>query len=478
MLKRRQFLALGGVSAGVIAMPKLLAPPSGEFEAHAATAEPPPYVPFSTAMPMPPVLRPTSTRRGVDRYRLDITPSTAELLPGCPSAIYSYGGTFTGPVIRARRNRPAALTFRNTLPAPANVHLHGGHVAAEDDGHPMDLIQPGESRTYHYPNSQQATSLWLHDHSHHTEAAHVYQGLHAFYLIRDRHERRLRLPRGRYDVPIMLREGRFDEQGTLVQAFGPTLRTFILVNGRAQPFYQVQARRYRLRLLNSSSNGRLLRLSLAGATMNQIGTDGGLLPAPLPRTELLVSPGERADVVVDFGQVPAGTPLMLTDSVKGDLLRFDVVPRRTPDTSRLPDELAPAPALPPATNERDVVFRMEFTPGSQPRAFINDKPFDPDRVDFTIRRGTTEIWNIVNADGPIRMNHNFHMHLAQFLVLERDGAPAGPDESGWRDTVFIPPGGRVKVKATFTEYLGRYMYHCHFLEHSRVGMMAQMEIVR
>jgi spore coat protein A len=475
MLNRRQLLMAGGLSAGVIAAPKLLGTQSGAVRTN---TDPPMYIPFSTPMPVPSVLRPASTAGDADRYRLDITQSMAELLPGYPTPISSYGGSFVGPVIRAHATRPAKVTFRNTLPVASNVHLHGGNTPAAHDGHPMDLIAPGESRTYHYPNTQQAATLWYHAHSHHTEAEHVYRGLHGFYLITDVRERRLRLPTGRYDVPIMLREGRFDAQGTLVHAFGPTLRSVILVNGRAQPYFAVEARKYRLRLLNSS-NGLVLRLSLGGATLTQIGSDGGLLPAPVPRTELHISSGERSDVVVDFSRYPVGTTLMLSDGAKGDLLRFDVAaPPRLPDRSRVPDLLVPMPTPPKPTTERDVVFRMEFAPGGPPRALVNDQLFDPNRVDFTIRRGTTEIWNLINADGPINMNHNFHMHLAQFRILERDGAPPAPDDAGWKDTVFIPPNGRVKIQTTFADHLGRYMYHCHFLEHSRVGMMAQMEIVR
>lgn len=478
MLNRRQALTLGGLGAGVLAMPKLLSPRSEEFHAEAATADPPPYDAFATPMPLPSVLRPSTTTGGTDVYQLDIAAGTAELLPGYQTPIFAYGNRFVGPVIRARRDRPVAVRFRNRLTVPTNVHLHGGHTPAEHDGHPMDLIQPGEALTYRYPNAQQAATLWYHAHSHHTEAEHVYRGLHGFYLLSDDEEARLRLPSGRYDVPIMLRDAKFDEQANLIHALeDPAVRSTILVNGRAKPYFAVEARKYRLRLLNSA-NERVLRLSLDGATFHQIGSDGGLLPAPKPRTQLQVTSGERADVVVDFSRYPIGTQLMLTDSVKGDLLRFDVAAApREPDRSRLLSRLGGEHRLATPTAERDVVFRFEFPPDAAPRALVNDRTFDADRVDFTIRRGTTEVWNLINADDPIGLHHNFHMHLAQFQVLERDGGAPGPDDIGWKDTVYLPPGARVKVQATFRSYLGRYMYHCHFIEHSSLGMMAQMEIV-
>jgi FtsP/CotA-like multicopper oxidase with cupredoxin domain len=487
MLNRRQMFMLGGISAGVVAMPKLLSSQSASAGS-TAVASPLVYTPFSSPMPVPPVLRPSRPGRVLNDarrdnrfpfgndYQLDITQATAELLPGYQASVMTYGGSFVGPVIQAVAGAPTTVTFRNLLAVPTNVHLHGGHVRAADDGHPMDLIQPGESRTYHYPNEQRAATLWYHAHPHGTEAEHVYQGLHGFYLISEPMERLLGLPDGDYDVPIMIRDGRFDSQGNLQHAFGPTLTSYMLVNGKAQPYFQVEARKYRLRLLNSS-NGLVLQMGIGGATLTQIASDGGFLPSPVQRTDLRISSGERAEVVVDFAQFPVGSQVMLTDTVKGNLLRFDVVPARIPDHSRIPDQLALASALPASTVERDVVFRMVFTPGKNPIALVNDKPFDVDRVDFTITRGTTETWNLVNADA--NMNHNFHMHLTQFRVLERNGGavPVGLDDAGWKDTVYLPPGGRAKVQARFADFLGRYMYHCHFLEHSAVGMMAQMEIV-
>jgi FtsP/CotA-like multicopper oxidase with cupredoxin domain len=157
------------------------------------------------------------------------------------------------------------------------------------------------------------------------------------------------------------------------------------------------------------------------------------------------------------------------------VLRFDVV-RTAADDSRVPSTLRPLPALPPATVTRDVRFSFDIS-GPVPVGLVNGKEFDPNRVDFAIKRGTTEIWNVTNAD-PIEWgaDHNFHLHLVQFRVLSRDGGPPSQDDMGRKDTVHLPPGKSVRVQATFGDFTGRYVFHCHLLEHSSLGMMAQLEI--
>ncbi|MEV7008161.1 multicopper oxidase family protein [Streptosporangium sp. NPDC051022] len=486
MLNRRNFLVLSGLTAGgAVVTPALLRtstvagqadpphhsqhPGGGSGGAVASVA----VAPFSVRMPLLPTLRPVRSTRTTDIYEIAIQPANMNILPGLNTPGLTYGGGFVGPTIRTRTGRQVAVTYRNLLDMPANVHLHGGHVPASSDGHPMDLIQPGQARLYEYPNTQQGATLWYHDHAHHMEAEHVYRGLHGFYVIEDEDERHLRLPDGNHDVPIMIRDAQFDDTGALVYG-NPALRTTILVNGRPQPYFPVDARKYRFRLLNASNEGTF-RLNLGNAGMTQIASDGGLLSAPVPRDEIALSAGERVEIVIDFSRYPVGTQLVLADGTRGPVLRFDVV-RRADDRSRLPDVLRPLPPLPPATNQRDVVFSFDLT-GPAPVGLINGKPYDPARDDFRIKRGTTEIWRVTNADTEFGFMHNFHMHLAQFRVLDRDGKPPTLDDAGRKDTVFVAPGSTVRVQATFDTYLGRYAYHCHFLEHSSVGMMAQMEII-
>jgi FtsP/CotA-like multicopper oxidase with cupredoxin domain len=304
------------------------------------------------------------------------------------------------------------------------------------------------------------------------EAEHVYRGLHGMYLLRDEDEAALRLPDGEHDVPIMLRDIQLDATGTMI--YGPPPgRGTILVNGKPQPYFQVAARKYRLRLLNAS-NERIFHLDLGGGELIQIGSDGGLLPAPVSRTDLVLGSAERADVVVDFARYPVGSQVMLSD-VTGPVLRFDVV-RDAPDNSRVPDQLRALPPLPPATQTRKVSMMFDMS-GAMPVGMINGATFDPNVVNYQVKRGATEIWEITNADGANHFDHSFHLHLTQFRVLDRQGSPMLPDDAGLKDTINVPPGSTVRVQATFGDYLGRYVFHCHFLEHSSLGMMGQFEVV-
>jgi spore coat protein A len=488
MLSRRKLLTLGGLAGGVVLIPTGMLragasrPPTAATHslAHrgarpvAQTAQPP-IEPFSVRMPVPPVLVPTGTQSGVDCYELPIRPANVEIFPGLRTPALTYGGRFVGPTIRARSGRPVVVKYRNELGEPANVHLHGGHVPAASDGHPMDVIEPGRTRQYSYPNRQPGATLWYHDHVHHLEAEHVFRGLHGFYLLEGEDEAGLGLPGGQYDVPIMLRNAKFDENGAILYSplDDPSTRTTYLANGRPTPYFPVAARKYRFRLLNASNHGDFL-LSIDGVQMIQIASDGGLLPRPVPRTELLISPAERAEVVIDFGGRPIGSQLVLNDQW-GPVLRFDVV-RDAADNSRVPDVLRPLPSLPPATKVRDMTLGLS---DDEQMFWIDGKPFDPNRVDAQIKRGSTEIWRVTNLDGEFGIDHNLHLHLVQFRVLDRDGAPPPPEEAGLKDTVRIPPGSTVRLQATFADYLGRFTYHCHMMEHSSAfGMMAQMEIVR
>ncbi|RSN05730.1 bilirubin oxidase [Nonomuraea sp. WAC 01424] len=493
MLSRRRLIVLGGLAGGAALAPVtrgLLGEPEQQAQAQnmmrmhdhggrvPAVRTGAGVAPFSVAMPLPPVLAPVATLPGIDFYRLSIQPSTTEILPGVSTPVLTYGGQFTAPTIRVRQGRRALVTFDNKLGHEANVHLHGGRVPAASDGYPMDLIANGKSKTYDYPNNQAGATLWYHDHTHHMEAEHVYRGMHGFYLVEGTDEQQLGLPSGAYDVPILLRDVLFDDQGGLVfDPADPYNRPTLMANGKSQPYFKVAARKYRLRLLNGSAH-RIFELSLGnGAQMTQIATDCGLLPAPVPTSKLVLSSGERAEVVIDFGAYPLGTQVTLED-VSGPVLRFDVE-RRALDRSRVPDRLRAKVPLAAATQTRQLTLSLDPV---NIQALINNQAFDPNRVDMQVRRGSSEIWEVTNSDTNVGgsgfgVPHNFHTHLAQFRILDRDGKAPLPGEAGWKDTVLIQPGETVRFQANFADYLGRYVYHCHMLEHSAIGMMGQMEIV-
>ncbi|MFF2546671.1 multicopper oxidase family protein [Kitasatospora sp. NPDC058063] len=437
---------------------------------------------FTTALPLPPVLSPVSTDGGADTYAVTMLRSFARILPGHRTDVLTYNGAFPGPVIRARSGRPVIVRQTNLLDDPVSVHLHGSAVPVDSDGGPMNLLNAGATRTCTYPNDQPHASLWFHDHAHHLESEHVYRGLAGTYLLTDATEAALPLPSGRYDLPIALRDARFDASGNLVYRMDDAAgRATILANGRPWPKVDVAARRYRIRLLNSS-NLRFFSLRLAdGGPITWIGSDGGLLERPHTTDTVDLSPGERADVVIDFSRYRPGTSVVLTNSMPpgpaehiGQVLRFDVG-RPAPDPSSVPDRLRTLAPPGPVARERTVVLKVEEGgAGAAPRGLIDGKVYDPARVDAAVAFGTSEIWTVHNANTDIP--HNFHLHLVQFRVLQRNGRAPGPEESGLKDTVRLMPGESVRLQATFDSYRGRYPYHCHLLDHSAMGMMAQMEI--
>ncbi|MBK3592081.1 MULTISPECIES: multicopper oxidase family protein [Streptomyces] len=430
---------------------------------------------FRVAMPVPPVLRPVSTRGGRDVYDITMRPAECEILPGVRTGVLTYNGSFPGPTIKARSGRPVVVRQRNRLTMPTSVHLHGAAVTQENDGDPMDTIAPGADRIYHYPNRQPHASLWYHDHAHHMEAEHVYRGLSGSYLLTDSVEQALPLPSGPYDVPVALRDVHIDGAGDLAFSMGDPERTTIVANGKAYPYFRVAARKYRFRLLNSS-NIRAFDLRLSdGSDIIRIGSDGGLLPRPHTTDRVFLSSGERADVVIDFSRYPVGTEIVLENSAPpgdlariGQVLRFDV-DRTAPDASRVPSVLRSLPRLPEPTGERTVKLTM-----APPQAFMDDKVYDPGRIDAFVRYGASEVWTVVNANEVFP--HNFHMHLVQFRILERNGQTPPPSDAGLKDTVNLMPGETVKLQATFDRYRGTYVYHCHMLDHSAMGMMATMKI--
>ncbi|MEU4690758.1 multicopper oxidase family protein [Actinoplanes sp. NPDC023714] len=443
----------------------------------ATAAADPGVTPYTVGMPIPGQLRPARVYADHDYYEHTMEPADVRILPGVKTAALTFGGSFIAPTIRARAGRTVRIKYTNRLSEPANVHLHGGHVAADHDGHPMDTVPPGASRVYEYQNRQDPAMLWYHDHTHHREAEHVYRGMHGFYLIESDAEKRLNLPSGKYDVPMMIRDAAFDENGQLIfdDAVDPLqTRLTTMVNGKVQPYFAVAARRYRFRLLNTS-NHRTFHLTFGDLPVVQVGSDGGLLPRPVPVTELSLSPAERADVVVDFGGRATGSRILLETAELGPILRFDV-DRQSADTSAVPAVLRTMPAPPVPIREREITLGLS---PDQQWFWIDGKPYDPYRIDATVRRGTTEVWKVHNADTVFGgIEHVFHMHLVQFRVLDRDGAPPLPGETGFKDTVHIPGGTTVRLLAKFTDFTGVYAYHCHMMEHaSTFQMMAQMEVV-
>jgi FtsP/CotA-like multicopper oxidase with cupredoxin domain len=432
--------------------------------------------PFEAELRLPPELVPVSSSATEDVFRVAIREGEAEIMPGTPTPIYGYEGVFPGPTIRARKGRSTVVTVENQVSFDQNVHLHGGLTPEVSDGGPHQLIAPGGSYTYRYTGVQDGATLWYHDHAHGLSARSLYYGLAGFYLLEDDVEAALELPGGEFELPLMIQDRAFNADGSLrytADLDQGLMGDTIVVNGTVSPRTPVKRALYRLRLLNAS-NAREYRLELAGGEeLIQIGGDGGLLERPVRRTSLPLAPAERADVLVDFSRFRAGQQLILTNGLSsgstGLVMRFDVTGRST-SAGRVPRALRPAEAIPAPAADR----RWELTFSSDAIQWqIGGQGFDMERVDARPRLGTTERWQFVNTS---HRPHPMHLHGVHFRVLSRSGGSVNPGDQGWKDTVQVRTGETVTVQPAFAPYAGRYVFHCHNLEHQDQAMMGQMEI--
>jgi spore coat protein A len=435
-----------------------------------------PFEPFRRDLPRIPELLPVQSTRTRDVYELAIREGIADVLPGFQTPIYGYDGVYPGPTIRARKGREVVVRQRNTLTFDSNVHLHGGKVPAGSDGHPMDVIAAGGSFEYRYPNDQEAATLWYHDHAHGRTAHTLYFGLLAMYVLEDDLEEELDLPRGDYDVPIVIADHAFNRDGSFRYVENVDLGfrgDTMLVNGAVSPRMRVERRRYRLRLLNAS-NSRSLSLRLGrGREMAQIAGDGGLLERPVHRKRVPLHPAERIDLVIDFGDYSPGTELVLhdEDGQGGSVavMRFDVGRGGGSEDFDVPRRLRPREPLPPPNASRQ--WDLAFGSGAWQ---INGKDFDEHRMDARPRHGSTERWTFVNHSNRV---HPMHIHGFLFRVLGRSSGSVHPAEQlGWKDTIGVLPNETVTVLAWFAPYSGRYVFHCHSLEHADRAMMLQLEV--
>jgi spore coat protein A len=481
---------------------------------------------FVTPFTVPPVKAPVSRSGGVTRYQVVQQKARLELLPGVTTEVFGYDGLFPGPTIRARRGERVVVNHRNALDVPTVVHLHGGHTPASSDGYPVDLVLPetpkavdpgghahhgghhdgssadssGDisrgSRDYVYPHDQPAATLWYHDHRMDFTGPQVWRGLLGLHLVSDDVEDALDLPQGERDVPLVITDRAFEADGgfrypsldpALVGPAGVTddyvsgvLGDVILVNGRPWPVLDVTATRYRFRILNAS-NARRYSLALdpvppAGPAFVQLGSDAGLLSAPVPHAAITVAPAERFDVVVDFGSYPVGTEITLVNALgvasTDAVMRFRVSARAR-EESRVPDLLAEVETLVPPAGALRREWRYTRGQGGGAHWQINARPFDPDRMDARPVLGQTEVWRFYSD-----LHHPVHVHLDPFQVLSRGGRAPGEYDAGWKDTVDLRPTEYVDVAVRFRDHPGRYLTHCHNLEHEDMMMMSAFETVR
>jgi blue copper oxidase len=326
----------------------------------------------------------------------------------------------------------------------------------------------------------------------------VFSGLAGLFLVRDAEEAALKLPSGALEVPLILSDKLFNADGSL--NYNPTNSDIMrglfgdrmLVNNTESPFLNVKTRFYRFRVVNASTS-RILDLALSnGASFTVIGNDGGLLEKPAVLTHALLSPGERLDILIDFSKMAVGTEVFLQSQANaiaehGDktfkILKFKVATQEA-ETFVVPQNLSTITPLSIAASKRSRAFAlppahaMAMTTTSAGHATgmhtINGRIFDMNRVDETVTAGDTEIWEFDNSVGGDP--HPMHIHGVQFQILDRSSGVVEAYEKGWKDTVLVKKGEKVRVIMRFGNEKGLFMLHCHNLEHEDDGMMMNFEI--
>lgn len=462
---------------------------------------------------------------------------------GKPDMALDLPDSAIGPVIRARKGQKLRVHFTNDLPAGQEsvIHWHGLHLPEDMDGHPRYAILPGESYACEFEVADWARTAWFHPHPHQKTAEQVYNGLAGVFIVSDDDEQRVGLPAGAFDIPLVIQDRVFDRANQLVylgrgMMGGPMERLMgflgdvILVNGRPDATLEVAARPYRLRVLNGS-NARIYKLAWSdGAPLAVIGTDGGLLERPVTRNYVMLAPGERVELWADFGGRAVGDEVWLESqfffgaedpaeemkrmhggamhgahsnaAALGALMKLLRI-RVTQQAAADEDEASPALPTKLATMSRYNL--ADAVNANRPRVFelkqigmrwtINGREWEGlvTAPDERVRLDTTEVWEVVNAISPdepmhrLGMAHPFHVHGAQFLVLERrleapelkpgyETVREGFVNEGWKDTVLVMPGERVRLLMHFSKHTGLFVYHCHNLEHEDMGMMRNYEV--
>jgi len=464
-----------------------------------------------------------------------------KILPGLPTHVFKYTGNllkgpantlktlpgYLGPILNFERGQKIRIFFYNQLSEPVITHWHGLHVPQTMDGHPMYEIYQGERYVYEFEVDNPAATYWYHTHTHEMTATQVYQGLAGLITVRDSEERKLGIPAGNYEIPLVIQDRSFTNHNQLRYLHGMRRRMMgfvgntIVINGQVNNIFRVQTRAYRLRLLNGS-NARIYKLGWEdGTPLTVIGTDGGLLEQPETLPYLMLAPGERADLWVDFSGRELESILTLknlafdSDSIgmrgmgqRGRTSRMEnelqlgksfpivqfKISEQVSDSPSLPNKLVSMRHL----NARDVTDTKKTVPiaiGMRHMNFqLNSRTFsmndylDIEKIPVNtiqkIRISHNRNLNNGHGRGMMGMMHNMphpiHLHGQQFQIMSRkistnssayNTVKEGLIQKGWKDTVLVMPGETVEIIKPFQTYTGLFLYHCHNLEHEDMGMM-------
>lgn len=441
-------------------------------------------------------------------YQLTLQTGTHEFYPGITSNTMGVNGSLLGPTLIMEAGENVDVTFDNQLGENTTIHWHGMHVSSENDGGPHTVINAGATWNPQFTVLDKAATYWYHPHLHEKTNEHVLKGIAGFVIVQDSEEAALDLPRtyGVDDIPVALQTKAITAQGQI--EIVTEMDTSVLANGTVDAFLDLPAQVVRLRLLNGASQ-RAFNISLSnGASFYQIGSDGGLLSSPVTLNELLLAPGERAEILLNLNGMsgqsfnvlsvasnipnnihgsasvtmgPSSIPGYNDNPLNGNdfiLFSINVIDQTADPVASIPNSLA---AITPLNeSDADVTRDLTLSPlvmgptGMVNGPFVIDgSSFDMNVINQTVNLGDTEIWSIFNQSG---VAHPFHIHDVQFQILDEGGVAPPPSRSGWKDVVVIRNMQTVRFITKFEDFADDdipYMYHCHMLTHEDEGMMGQ-----
>jgi FtsP/CotA-like multicopper oxidase with cupredoxin domain len=440
----------------------------------------------SDTLKAPPVLEDRAPAPHTVEVALTAMETRLPMAPGGSTSVFAYNGRVPGPTIEVTEGDRVIVHLRNELPDETTVHWHGLHIPWVADGSPFHPLEPGQETTLEFTIPEgTAGTYWYHPHPDHVTGYQVAKGLYGAFIVRARTDP---LP-PMAEKLIILSDNRFMQDGEVDVQGRDTPRgridfengregDVLFVNGQVMPTIRIRSGEVqRWRVINASA-ARVYRLALSGHELLHVGSDGGLFERPVPVDEILVANSERVELLVR-GTGEPGTTATFQDlpydryipqtrpaewKTTRDLLTLAYDDAEPVEPTAIPQTLRPVPAL----DTTDIVATrvMSLTQG-----FINGKTMDLARVDESAALGTTEVWEVENLVG---MDHPFHLHGFSFQVLEVNGEPTS--FRSWKDTVNVPKHGWVRFVVRFEDYAGKWMYHCHILDHEDHGMMGVLQV--
>ncbi len=438
---------------------------------------------------------------------LRVSRDSVQFLPGRITQTYGINSyKYFGPTLILYRGQHVSMSVTNHMGDTTTMHWHGLHVAAINDGGPQSMIMDGMSWQPQFTIMNNASTFWYHPHLNRKTGIQALRGAAGVIIVRDSTEAALNLPRsyGVDDLPIVVQSHEFDS----VNQINPRAMSdsILLVNGTQNPYVNLPAQVVRLRLLNASQERTFYFGLSANKTFAVIGNDGGLLAAPVSTTRISVSPGERAEILVDLGgmngqtiylrsygsempsDVRGGPPMIMPggntmysplDGIDYNILRINVTAATANPVTTIPSSLVSVTRLLEAN--ANMARRIEFTAldslSMDGPFYFNQQLFDMNRIDYRIPLNNTEVWTLYDKT---MVAHPFHLHGVQFQILDRDGNPPAAKEAGWKDVILVHNLETVRFIAKFTDFPDPntpFMYHCHILMHEDDGMMGQYVIV-